>query len=194
MIQATRHLEDHKSRPRPQPPAAALEKQALSSTALCAGRAPGRCGRDACYVAWEGMWRAEAGMDETPHYNRRVAIVFVDDFEVHTVAALRYARSLHPTTLRAVRRRPRPPRGGTAGRAGDCDLARAQLLTAAGQAAARAHGRQDRWRGEPGAQRRGHHHPVERRIRAVQAGSASRLTFAGWPMPRPPEGPPDYGP
>jgi hypothetical protein len=48
------------------------------------------------------MWRAEAGMDETPHYNRRVAIVFVDDSGVHTVTALRYARSLHPTTLRAV--------------------------------------------------------------------------------------------
>ena len=41
-------------------------------------------------------------MDGTPRYNRRVAIVFVDDSGVHTVAALRYARSLHPTTLRAV--------------------------------------------------------------------------------------------
>jgi hypothetical protein len=41
-------------------------------------------------------------MEETPHYSRRVAIVFVDDFEAHTIAALRYARSLRPTTLRAV--------------------------------------------------------------------------------------------
>jgi hypothetical protein len=41
-------------------------------------------------------------MEETPHYSRRVAIVFVDDSEVHTIAALRYARNLHPTTLRAV--------------------------------------------------------------------------------------------
>jgi hypothetical protein len=48
------------------------------------------------------MWRAEAGMEETPHSSRRVAIVFVDDPGVHTIAALRYARSLRPTTLRAV--------------------------------------------------------------------------------------------
>ena len=41
-------------------------------------------------------------MEETPHYGRRVVIVFVDDFEAHTIAALRYARSLRPTTLRAV--------------------------------------------------------------------------------------------
>ena len=41
-------------------------------------------------------------MEETPHHGRRVVLVFVDDFEVHTIAALRYARSLRPTTLRAV--------------------------------------------------------------------------------------------
>ena len=41
-------------------------------------------------------------MKETPHYGRRVVIVFVDDLEAHTIAALRYARSLRPTTLRAV--------------------------------------------------------------------------------------------
>jgi hypothetical protein len=41
-------------------------------------------------------------MEETPDYSRRVVIVFVDDFEVSTIAALRYARSLRPTTLRAV--------------------------------------------------------------------------------------------
>ena len=41
-------------------------------------------------------------MEETPHYGRRVAIVFVDDSGAHTIAALRYARSLRPTTLRAV--------------------------------------------------------------------------------------------
>ena len=41
-------------------------------------------------------------MEETPHYGRRVVIVFVDDCEVSTIAALRYARSLRPTTLRAV--------------------------------------------------------------------------------------------
>jgi hypothetical protein len=44
----------------------------------------------------------EAGMEETPHYSHRVAILFVDDLEVSTIAALRYARSLRPATLRAV--------------------------------------------------------------------------------------------
>ena len=37
-----------------------------------------------------------------PNYTRRVVIVFVDDFDLSTVAALRYAKSLRPTTLRAV--------------------------------------------------------------------------------------------
>src|SRR5712692_1052204 len=41
-------------------------------------------------------------MEKTPHYTRRVVIVFVDDFDLSTTAALRYARSLRPTTLRAV--------------------------------------------------------------------------------------------
>jgi hypothetical protein len=41
-------------------------------------------------------------MEETPHHGRRVVIVFVDDSEAHTIAALQYARSLRPTTLRAV--------------------------------------------------------------------------------------------
>jgi amino acid transporter len=37
-----------------------------------------------------------------PHYARRTVFVFVDDFDVATLAALRYARSLRPTTIRAV--------------------------------------------------------------------------------------------
>jgi amino acid transporter len=37
-----------------------------------------------------------------PHYVRRVVFVFVDSFDLATLAALRYARSLRPTTLRAV--------------------------------------------------------------------------------------------
>jgi len=37
-----------------------------------------------------------------PHYSRRVVIVFVDGFDLATLAALRYARSLRPTTIRAV--------------------------------------------------------------------------------------------
>ena len=35
-------------------------------------------------------------------YSRRTVFVFVDDFDLATLAALRYARSLRPTTLRAV--------------------------------------------------------------------------------------------
>jgi amino acid transporter len=39
---------------------------------------------------------------EPPTYSRRNVIVFVDDFDLATVAGLRYARSLRPTALRAV--------------------------------------------------------------------------------------------
>ena len=37
-----------------------------------------------------------------PHYTRRVVYVFVDGFDLATLAALRYARSLRPTQIRAV--------------------------------------------------------------------------------------------
>jgi len=37
-----------------------------------------------------------------PHYNRRTVFVFVDGFDLATLAALRYARSLRPTSIRAV--------------------------------------------------------------------------------------------
>ena len=37
-----------------------------------------------------------------PHYTRRVVFVFVDGFDLATLAALRYARSLRPTQIRAV--------------------------------------------------------------------------------------------
>jgi amino acid transporter len=37
-----------------------------------------------------------------PNYSRRVALIFVDDVDLATLAAIRYARSLRPTTLRAV--------------------------------------------------------------------------------------------
>jgi amino acid transporter len=37
-----------------------------------------------------------------PHYGRRIVLVFVDSFDLATLAALRYARSLRPTSLRAV--------------------------------------------------------------------------------------------
>jgi amino acid transporter len=39
---------------------------------------------------------------EPPTYSRRSVYVFVDDFDLATLAALRYARSLRPTSLRAV--------------------------------------------------------------------------------------------
>jgi amino acid transporter len=37
-----------------------------------------------------------------PHYSRRTVLVFVDNFDLATLAALRYARSMRPTTIRAV--------------------------------------------------------------------------------------------
>ena len=37
-----------------------------------------------------------------PHYTRRTVFVFVDSFDLATLSALRYARSLRPTSLRAV--------------------------------------------------------------------------------------------
>jgi amino acid transporter len=37
-----------------------------------------------------------------PHYTRRTVFVFVDNFDLATLAALRYARSLRPTSIRAV--------------------------------------------------------------------------------------------
>jgi amino acid transporter len=39
---------------------------------------------------------------EPPTYRRRTVFVFVDNFDLATVAALRYARSLRPTSLHAV--------------------------------------------------------------------------------------------
>ena len=39
---------------------------------------------------------------EPPKYTRRVVYVLVDSFDLAAIAALRYARSLRPTTLRAV--------------------------------------------------------------------------------------------
>jgi amino acid transporter len=56
-------------------------------------------------------YRAESEVLETlsenqppppPHYGRRTVLVFVDGFDVATLAALRYARSQRPTTIRAV--------------------------------------------------------------------------------------------
>jgi hypothetical protein len=57
------------------------------------------------------QYRSEAGAVEAisagkppdpPNFARRTVLVFVDDFDLAAIAALRYARSLHPTALRAV--------------------------------------------------------------------------------------------
>ena len=47
-----------------------------------------------------GERRASGAGPNQPNYSRRVVIVFVDDFDLSTVAALRYAKSLRPTTVR----------------------------------------------------------------------------------------------
>ncbi len=49
-----------------------------------------------------GVRRASGEAQRQPNYTRRVVIVFVDDFDLSTIAALRYAKSLRPTTVRAV--------------------------------------------------------------------------------------------
>ena len=45
---------------------------------------------------------SSGGVQRQPNYSRRVVIVFVDDFDLSTLAALRYAKSLRPTAVRAV--------------------------------------------------------------------------------------------
>jgi len=45
---------------------------------------------------------SSGGVQRQPNYSRRVVIVFVDDFDLSTIAALRYAKSLRPTVVRAV--------------------------------------------------------------------------------------------
>jgi hypothetical protein len=46
--------------------------------------------------------KGEGGRPEPPTYSRRSVYVFIDDYDLAAVAALRYARSLRPTALRAV--------------------------------------------------------------------------------------------
>jgi len=57
------------------------------------------------------QYRREAGIVEAlsvgkppdpPNFARRTVLVLVDEFDLAAIAALRYARSLHPTALRAV--------------------------------------------------------------------------------------------
>ena len=63
------------------------------------------------FIRLNRRYRAEAGMVEAlgsgkppdpPNYPRRTVLVLVDDFDLAAIAGLRYARSLHPTELRAV--------------------------------------------------------------------------------------------
>ncbi len=49
-----------------------------------------------------GERRASGEAPRQRNYTRKVVIVFVDDFDLSTIAALRYARSLRPNTVRAV--------------------------------------------------------------------------------------------
>jgi amino acid transporter len=49
-----------------------------------------------------GERRAAGIPTRQTNYSRRVALIFVDDVDLATLAAIRYARSLRPTTLRAV--------------------------------------------------------------------------------------------
>jgi amino acid transporter len=49
-----------------------------------------------------GVRRASGAGQGQPNYTRRVVLVFVDGFDLSTIAALRYAKSLRPTTVRAV--------------------------------------------------------------------------------------------
>jgi amino acid transporter len=62
-------------------------------------------------IKLNGRYRLEAEVLEDiggrkapdpPNYARRVVLVFVDEFNLATIAALRYANGLRPTTLRAV--------------------------------------------------------------------------------------------
>jgi len=49
-----------------------------------------------------GERRASGVRPSQPNYSRRTIFVFVDDFDLATLAALRYAKSLRPTSIRAV--------------------------------------------------------------------------------------------
>jgi amino acid transporter len=49
-----------------------------------------------------GSQRSVTGAPTAPSYSRRTVFVFVDDYDLATLAGLRYARSLRPTSMRAV--------------------------------------------------------------------------------------------
>jgi amino acid transporter len=49
-----------------------------------------------------GDRRASGVGPSQPNYSRRVVVIFVDDLDLSTIVAIRYAKGLRPTTLRAV--------------------------------------------------------------------------------------------
>jgi hypothetical protein len=63
------------------------------------------------FIRLNRQYRAEASVladiggkqpPAPPNYQRRTVLVLVDDFDLASIAAIRYARGLRPTTLRAV--------------------------------------------------------------------------------------------
>ena len=51
---------------------------------------------------------------QPPNYSRRVVLILVDDYDLATIEALKYAKGLRPTKLRAVHFSPRQRTGGPA--------------------------------------------------------------------------------
>jgi amino acid transporter len=50
----------------------------------------------------KGRGSANGGQGKEPNYSRRVVLIFVDSVDLSTFAAIRYARGLRPTSMRAV--------------------------------------------------------------------------------------------
>jgi amino acid transporter len=59
-------------------------------------------GMEAAVLEKIGSQRGVTGAPTAPSYSRRTVFVFVDDYDLATLAGLRYARSLRPTSMRAV--------------------------------------------------------------------------------------------
>ncbi len=59
-------------------------------------------GLEASVLEFIGSRRKNTPPADPPSYSRRTVFVFVDDYDLATIAALRYARSLRPTTMHAV--------------------------------------------------------------------------------------------
>jgi amino acid transporter len=55
--------------------------------------------KEAAILAEPGLHDVQAG---TPNYSRRVVLLLVDSYDLATIAAIRYAKSMRPSVLRAV--------------------------------------------------------------------------------------------